>query len=180
MKYIALLRGVNISGKNKVPMKELKTYLEDLNYKNVTTYLNSGNIIFDTNQKPNEIEKNIKTILKDKLNVDTEIYITTKDLLEDLLNNQPDWWGKEDKQIYDNIIFIIPPKTYNEVYNILGIPNQKLEKIKEYKNNIFWSYILKEYRKTNWWSKTAQKDVNKYITIRTANTIKKVLEIARG
>ena len=121
MKYIALLREINISGKNKVPMKQLKTYLEDLNYKNVTTYLNSGNIIFDTNQEPNEIEKNITTILKDKLNVDTEIYITTKEILEELLNNQPKWWCK-----------------------------------------------------------TAQKDVNKYITIRTTNTIKKVLEIARG
>lgn len=176
MKHIALLRKINISNKNKVPMKQLKTYLDDSKYKNVITYLNSDNIILDTNQESNKIEKNIKTILKDKLDFDTKIYITTKDILEDLLNNQPDWWVKDDKQIYDNIVFAIPQKTFN----ILETPNQELEKIQEYKNNIFWSYELKEHRKINWWNKTTQKDVNKYITIRTANTIKKVFEIARG
>ena len=156
MKHIALLRKINISNKNKVPMKQLKTYLDDSKYKNVITYLNSDNIILDTNQESNKIEKNIKTILKDKLDFDTKIYITTKDILEGLLNNQPDWWVKDDKQIYDNIVFAIPQKTFN----ILGTPNQELEKIQEYKNNIFWSYELKEHRKINWWNKTTQKDVN--------------------
>lgn len=48
MKYIALLRGINISGKNKIPMKELKLELEKNKYTNVVTYLNSGNVIFET------------------------------------------------------------------------------------------------------------------------------------
>ena len=62
MKHIALLRKINISNKNKVPMKQLKTYLDDSKYKNVITYLNSDNIILDTNQESNKIEKNIKRI----------------------------------------------------------------------------------------------------------------------
>ena len=49
MKYIALLRGVNISGKNKIAMKELKSELENYGYLNVTTFLNSGNVIFNSN-----------------------------------------------------------------------------------------------------------------------------------
>ena len=79
--------------------------------------------------------------------------------------------------IYDNIIFIIPPTTYEEVYKALGEPKQELEKIKEYKNNIFWSYSLKDYRKTNWWAKTASTTISQSITIRTANTMRKVLEL---
>ena len=47
MKYSALLRGINISGKNKISMSELKTELENDKYQNVTTYLNSGNVIFE-------------------------------------------------------------------------------------------------------------------------------------
>jgi len=47
MKYIALLRGINISGKNKISMGELKSEL-DKKYKNVSTYLNSGNVIFES------------------------------------------------------------------------------------------------------------------------------------
>ena len=47
MKYIGLLRGINVSGKNKIPMNELKQELENLGFENVITYLNSGNIIFN-------------------------------------------------------------------------------------------------------------------------------------
>lgn len=79
-------------------------------------------------------------------------------------------------EIYDNIIFIIPPTTYNEVFNAIGSPNE-YEKIQEYKNNIFWSFDLKNYRKSNWWPKTANTDISDKITIRTANTMRKILEI---
>ena len=45
-RYIALLRGVNISGKNKISMPDLKTYFTELGYADVLTYLNSGNVVF--------------------------------------------------------------------------------------------------------------------------------------
>ena len=45
-KYIALLRGINISGKNKIAMSELRTGFVELGYTAVSTYLNSGNVIF--------------------------------------------------------------------------------------------------------------------------------------
>ena len=50
MKYIVLLRGINISGKNKISMEELKKYLIENEYQSVYTYLNSGNIILVMNQ----------------------------------------------------------------------------------------------------------------------------------
>ncbi|WP_460281319.1 DUF1697 domain-containing protein, partial [Clostridium senegalense] len=45
-RYIAFLRGINISGKNKVPMAKLKNGFEELGFREVKTYLNSGNVIF--------------------------------------------------------------------------------------------------------------------------------------
>ncbi|MGH2774155.1 MAG: DUF1697 domain-containing protein [Actinomycetota bacterium] len=45
--YLALLRGINVGGANKVPMRELRTLFEDLGYGNVRTYLQSGNVLFD-------------------------------------------------------------------------------------------------------------------------------------
>lgn len=61
--------------------------------------------------------------------------------------------------------------------NKIPMSELKLEKIQEYKNNIFWSYDLKNYRKTNWWAKTASTSISNSITIRTANTMKKILEL---
>ena len=76
-------------------------------------------------------------------------------------------------------IFIIPPTKYEDVYNTIGEPKEDIEKIKKYNDSIFWSYDLKNYRKSNWWNKTASTNISDKITIRTANTMKKVLEICK-
>ena len=99
--------------------------------------------------------------------------------LEDVLNNNPNWWAGGNKEIYHNLIFIIPPTKYEEVYNSIGKPKKDIEKIKNYNNYIFWSYNLKNYRKSNWWSKTASTNIKDKITIRTANTVKNILKICK-
>ena len=180
MKYIALLRGINISGKNKISMPELKKLLEENNYQNVSTYLNSGNIIFECNiNNKQTIMNNIHTLIKTKFILDIPVYITTDKELEDILNNSPKWWGSSNKEIYDNLIFIIPPTKYEEEYNTIGSPKEGLEQIEEYNNCIFWSFDLNNYRKSNWWVKTASTDIKDKITIRTANTMRKILEICQ-
>ena len=177
-KYIALLRGINISGKNKVPMSELKNKMEELGYKNVVTYLNSGNVIFESNIDDKEtIMRNIYEAIKDKFNLDIPIFVMTASELQEVLNNTPEWWGTNNKEIYDNIIFIIPPTKYKEVFDTIGEPKEEIEKVKEYNNYIIWSYDLKNYRKSNWWNKTASTSIRDRITIRTANTMRKVLEL---
>ena len=172
MKYIALLRGINISGKNKISMSELKRALEENGYQNVFTYLNSGNVVFESN-----IMHDIYSIVKDKFNLEIPIFVINALELEDILNNNPEWWGTDNKEIYDNLIFIIPPVKYKDIYNAIGEPKEDIEKIKDYNNSIFWSYDLKNYRKSNWWSKTASINIKDKITIRTANTMKKILEL---
>ena len=63
MKYVLLLRGINVGGKNKVSMAELKEMISHLGYTNVISYINSGNIIFDTSDNIDTVDKNISTIL---------------------------------------------------------------------------------------------------------------------
>ena len=180
MKFIVLLRGINISGKNKLPMSEFKKVLEENQYTNVSTYLNSGNVILESNTKNEEaIMKDIYEIVKAKFNLEIPIFVTNESTLESILSNSPEWWGTSNKEIYDNLIFIIPPVKFEDVYNAIGEPKEGLEKIKEYNNSIFWSYDLKNYRKSNWWVKTASVDIKDKITIRTANTMKKILELCK-
>ena len=66
MQYIALLRGINISGKNKISMSELKKELEENKYKNVSTYLNSGNVIFQSNVKSKQCIKKYMILLESR------------------------------------------------------------------------------------------------------------------
>ena len=50
-RYVALLRGINVSGKNRIAMSELKSGLEELGYADVRTYLNSGNAVFSVDEE---------------------------------------------------------------------------------------------------------------------------------
>lgn len=177
MKYIVLLRGINISCKNKIVMSELKRVLEINNYKNVFTYLNSGNVILESNDSKEYITNNICNIIKNSFKLDIPVFVMSEDELEDILNNKPDWWGTNNKEIYDNLILIMPPCSSDEVCSVVGLPSDGIDKINIYKNSIFWSFELKNYRKSNWWVKTASSSIKDNITIRTANTMKKLLEL---
>ena len=69
----------------------------------------------------------------------------------------------------------MPPATFTEVAGDIGEPREELEKSENYKEAIFGSFSRKYYRKTNWWSKTSNAKVSGKLTIRTANTIKKIV-----
>ncbi|GFI55979.1 hypothetical protein IMSAG013_01030 [Clostridiales bacterium] len=177
-RYIALLRGVNISGKNKVPMAELKKGFEELGFAEVRTYLNSGNVIFSSDEGNIEgFTNQIETMIQRFFGFDIPVFVISKEALEDILAYAPDWWGNEDKATYDNLIFIIPPTTFADVFGEIGEPKEELEKIQGYKEAVFWSFSRKDYRKTNWWPKTASTNISTKLTIRTANTVRKIVGI---
>jgi uncharacterized protein (DUF1697 family) len=139
-RYIALLRGVNISGKNKVPMAELKKGFEELGFAEVRTYLNSGNVIFSSDEGGIEgFTNQIETMIKRQFGVDIPVFVISKEALGDIL--------------------------------------VELEKIKGYKETVFWSFSRKDYQKTNWWPKTASANISAKLTIRTANTVRKIVEM---
>lgn len=177
-RYIALLRGINVSGKNKVPMAELKQGFEEINYTNVKTCLNSGNVIFSAEQTDIiEINGKIEKMIKNRFGLDIPVFVILQEELSDILSHAPAWWGDENKEIYDNLIFIMPPATVKDVYGEIGEPEEGLEKIKEYKEVIFWSFSRKDYQKTNWWSKTINSNISSNLTIRTANTVRKLVSL---
>ena len=177
-RYVALLRGINISGKNKVSMAELKKGFEIVGFEEVKTYLNSGNVIFSSDEYDiQKITKQIGAAIKSQFGFDITVFVILKEKLEDILHHAPDWWGTDNKEIYDNLIFIMPPVTFVDVYNEVGEPKEELEKIKDYKETVFWSFSRKNYQKTNWWSNTASANISTKLTIRTANTVRKIVSM---
>ena len=177
-RYVALLRGINISGKNKIPMAELKKEFERLGFIEVKTHMNTGNVVFSSGEEDIEnITEQIGTTIKKQFGFDIPVFVISREKLEDILHNAPDWWGNDNKEIYDNLIFIMPPTRFSDVYAEIGEPKKELEKIESYKEVIFWSFSRKDYQKTNWWSKTASANISAKLTIRTANTVRKIVKM---
>ena len=178
MRYIALLRGINISGKNKISMPELKTALTEKCFADVKTYLNSGNVLFsDDEQDAEKLAEGIREIISESFQLDIPVFVIAQSELKTLLTKAPDWWGTDNKDIYDNLIFVIPPHRIETVAEKIGEPTVELEKVEICGNTAFWSFDRKLYAKANWWKKTAAAGIGEMITIRTANTLRKIAEM---
>lgn len=172
-KYVTFLRGINISGKNKISMQELKASFEALGFCDVKTYLNSGNVVFSSEQGDSKAA--IEQKIMDTFGFAVPVYVIALDELEDIISHAPDWWNTGDKEKYDNLIFILSDDSPEEISEMVGEPSEGLEEVQIYNNVIFWTFDRKAYQKCNWWKRTAATGIAEKLTIRTANTVKKVL-----
>jgi len=177
-KYIALLRGINVGGKNIISMKDLKDLLEENGFKDVVTYINSGNIIFSSDSSDIEFLKgHCEALILQKFNLDLSLMIISAEDLIDALRNAPEWWDA-DIESKHNAIFVIPPTTVEEVILEVGQAKPEYEKIGSYGRVIFWSAPLKTFSRTRW-AKITGKSVYSCVTIRNSNTAKKLAELCK-
>ena len=77
--FITMLRGINVSGQKKINMEELKALYESLNLKNVKTYIQSGNVIFEcSNSNISELTNKIEKMIKQTFSFSVTVIIRTK------------------------------------------------------------------------------------------------------
>lgn len=89
-KFVALLRGINVSGQKQIKMSELKSLFEDLNFTKVQTYIQSGNVIFESNTNDKiSLGGKIEKKIKEKFGFDVKVILKTCAELEYILNNNP-------------------------------------------------------------------------------------------
>jgi len=93
--YVALLRGVNVGGRGKVDMRELKQQVESLGCTDVSTYINSGNVIFRDRRSASTLTRELETLLGRRVAVRSLAQI------QELCTRIPDDWGNDKEQKTD-------------------------------------------------------------------------------
>lgn len=173
-KYIALLRGINIGGRNKIAMPLLREAFEKNGFSDVVTYINSGNVLFssDTHDK-NELIKTCEALIAEDFDLTIPVAVVNVDELAETLKHAPDWWNQEKETIH-YVIFMIPPMTVEEVFTSVGEIKPEYEQIAHHGDMIFWSAPRKTFNKARW-SKIASSSVTNHVTIRNANTVNNLL-----
>ena len=175
--YLALLRGVNVGGKNKVSMAELKAVFVEHGFSAVSTYINSGNIFFSSDiVDKEELKRQCQMLINDKFNLEIIVVVITCAELISAIDCAPKWWGS-DKEASHNAIFVIPPATAEELIGQVGIVPE-YEKIDSHGNVIFWSAPLKTYSRTRW-SKISGTSAYQSITVRNANSARKLAALSQ-
>jgi uncharacterized protein (DUF1697 family) len=109
-RYLVLLRGINVGGKNTVPMAILRELLEGMGYTDVTTYIASGNVILRSDRPPAEIKRQIEEALPKAFKLDSEliaVHVLTRAQLRAVVRDRPKGFGDKPDTYNSDAIFLM-------------------------------------------------------------------------
>ncbi|MES2543426.1 MAG: DUF1697 domain-containing protein [Bacteroidota bacterium] len=174
--HLALLRGINVSGHNMIKMDALKTALENMGFQNVQTYIQSGNVFIDSEEKNGpSVGFAIKQEIFKTFGYDVPIVVITEEDLKNCFKNNTYLKGKDvdTKKLY--VAFI------SKELNASAINELKISQFKPDEASIDSSRIYIKYDigagKTRLDQKYIEKKLNVTATIRNWNTVTKLLEM---
>ncbi len=175
--YVALLRGINVGGKNKVPMADLRKHLESLGLEDVRTYIASGNIVFKSDKQPQVITDAIEELLPRVFKLDSElikILVLSEEELQKVIHQAPQGFGTEPDKYHCDVIFLmgIGADDALKVFN----PREGVDVVSRGDRAIY-SQRLSSMRTRSRLSKIVGTPLYKNMTIRNWRTSQKLLEM---
>ncbi len=174
MVYIALLRGINVGGNNKVEMKRLREVAEKLGFENVKTYINSGNLMFKSGRKASDIVKDLERAIEEEFGFYVKVLVRDLENLKKVAKAIPKQWVN-DKEMKCDVMFLWEevdgPKVLEEIKT-----NPQVDDIKYTSGAVLWKVDRKNYGKSGM-NKFIGTRVYKNMTARNCNTVRKLVEL---
>ena len=180
--YLLLIRGINVGGKNKVPMKELKACLENLGFQAVSTYIASGNAFVRSDQPPAEVRAAVEKALPGSFRLDSDllkVLVLTDEQLRAVVANKPVGFGEQPEKYHSDAIFLIDIDA-DEAMAVFD-PRPGVDEVWP-GAGVIYSQRLSARRTQSRLSRIAGTPPYKSMTIRSWNTTTKLLDLldARG
>jgi uncharacterized protein (DUF1697 family) len=175
MVYIALLRGINVGGKNKIDMKLLKQTFEKAGMYYVVTYINTGNVIFSNNVlSKTELSRVLEKAIHEDFGLQIKVVVRSAAEISTVINAIPESW-KNDKDMKSDVMFLWDEIDDESVLTNLVIkPN--IDTVKYVPGAILWSVDKKNVTKSGM-SEIIGSKIYKQVTVRNVNTARKIYEL---
>ena len=128
-KYISLLRGINVSGQKKIKMDDLRALYESLNFQKVTTYIQSGNVVFQSaDSQADEIGDQIAQRIQSVYGFQVSIIIRTHQEIDELFKNNPFLYNRQEdiSKLYVTFLAGLPPAPAVESIDTAGTNSEEL------------------------------------------------------
>jgi uncharacterized protein (DUF1697 family) len=175
--YLALLRGINVGGKNKVPMAELKACFEELGCENIRTYIASGNVLFESTKSSAELTEEIQESLPKKFKLDSElirVLVLSRDQMRKVIDQAPKGFGTEPGKYHSDAIFLmgIPSDEAIKIFN----PREGVDKVWQGDLAIYSQRLSAERTKSRL-SKIMSSPLYRQMTIRSWDTTARLFEL---
>lgn len=171
--YIALLRGINVGGHKKVSMADLRSLLTGIGFNEVLTYIQSGNIVFQSSEKNKTIlEDKIQKVIESHFGFLVPVIVKTKQELQLIFDS---CIFSEEKKTKSFFILLdkIPETDLVKQVNKITFENEEFSVI----NNALYFYSSVGYGRTKFNMNTFEKKLKVNATSRNYNTVKKLLDL---
>lgn len=180
MEYVALLRGINVGGKNKVVMSELREQVADVGYANVRTYINSGNLLFEADVPREDVAQRIENLLASRYDFPIRLaLLTAQDYLAQL-DELPDWWHGDVAR--RDALFYTRGLDRDHVRQRIEAMELGDEAVHFGEHAVFWAkFDEKQFLKTAYHKRLLREDFYREVTIRSGATVEKIAAmLSRG
>jgi len=175
--FVALLRGINVGGKNMIRMSALKASFEGMGFKDVTTYINSGNIIFRTKESDaRKLERDIERMLSSEYRLECKVVVRSFSEMAKLVEGLPDNWGGDERWKYD-VMFLRHSIDGGNVLDGLR-PKDGIEQVVYRPGALLWSALISDLARTAAHKLPGQK-IFQDMTVRNLNTTRRLYEIMK-
>ncbi|HSW80121.1 MAG TPA: DUF1697 domain-containing protein [Candidatus Saccharimonadales bacterium] len=177
--YVVFLRGINVGGKNKIAMAELRNCLEELGFSHVATYIASGNIILTSNKPASKIKDQIEATLVKTFKLDSElikVLVLNRSQLQSIVDSRPKDFGDKPDTYHSDAIFLIDidAATAMSVFN----PREGVDRVWP-GDGVIYSQRLSSLRTKSRLSKIVGTIAYKSMTIRNWNTTLALLKMIK-
>jgi uncharacterized protein (DUF1697 family) len=179
-RYILLLRGINVGGKNKVQMAELKHCLEELGCANVRTYINSGNVLLESEADIRTLGGQIEHMLPQEIQLDStsvKVLLLQVSQLAAIVAEKPKDFGERPEEYQCDVLFLIDISE-EEALKVFN-PRDGVDTIWRGKG-VIYSQRDSVLRTKSRLGKIVGTDAYKSMTIRSWNTTVKLLALAES
>lgn len=177
--YALLVRGINVGGKNKVVMAQLRQELTELGLENVESYINSGNIFFDTNVPRTKLIEKLQSFFERYYPFIQSFSLMSLEDYEKELRNLPDWWNHE--MARKDVLFYTEGMDVDQVIEKVNSLELVDEVLHFGKLGIFWGKLSEEtYAKTAYHKQLLKLPFYGNITIRNAKTFDKIGQMLKN
>ena len=175
-RYVALLRGINVGGNNIIKMTELKTCFEQLGFKCVATYIQSGNVLFETSEgNLTRLTERIERALSKHFNYQSRVVVASHDELKHAVEHAPKGFGSQPAKYRYDVIFLRAPMTATEAFKSV-MTKAGVDKAYAGKGVLYFSRLIAKATQSRL-SRIVQLPVYQSMTIRNWNTATKLLAL---
>lgn len=174
--HVALLRGINVGGRNVIPMAALAATFERLGVSSVRTYIQSGNVLFGAEDRdPRTLETRIERALTKAHRYDAKVVVRTREQMHAVVDEMPRAWRRVDADTRYNVIFLRHEIDSEDILDGLA-PKRGLEQVWYRPGVLYWSARTGDLGRTSM-VKLSSHAIYPHVTVRNLNTTKKIAEL---